>query len=116
MPGSCCKSNKTRIIKIGGVETGVIDLDQILMDVYLLGLENEKEIESELLKRAKEKNYIPESREVYYSIALMSEYRKLLEEKEPSISKSPDTKIIKTEHQKYSIGHKIKRKLQRFFT
>jgi len=115
MAKSCCNSNRTRIIKIGGHDTGVIDLDNILMDVYSLGFEDEKEIKAELLKRAKDKNYIPESRELYYSVALMSEYKKLLKEKVSTVLKCTETKMTEIESQKYSVLQRIKKKLYKIF-
>jgi len=85
MPGPCCGPGSTRKIKIGGFDIGVVDLDNILMDVYSLGLEDDEKIKAEILKRAKGKNYISESRELHYSNALMSEYKKFVIEKKSHI-------------------------------
>jgi hypothetical protein len=67
-----------RIIKIGGSEVGIIDLEKILRRVYLLKINDESVLREELFKRIKEKNYIPEDIKDQYAEAFFMEYLALM--------------------------------------
>lgn len=77
------KPSNVRIIKIGKTETGIIDLDRTIIEVYLEGLEDESLIRDELFRRLKEKNYIPEKYADLYAEAFLREYRSFVESREP---------------------------------
>ena len=76
------KPSNLKIIKVGNGEVGIIDLRKILTEVYLLGIEDEPVLKEELLKRVKEKNYIPKGKEELYAEALWREYRSFSEVQE----------------------------------
>jgi hypothetical protein len=75
--------SNVKIIKVGDSEVGIIDLMKILREVYLLGLEDELPLKEELVRRAREKNYISEKGLDLYAEALWREYRSFAEAQWP---------------------------------
>jgi hypothetical protein len=73
---SCCGPPPgTRQIEIAGYLVGVVDLDRVLQEVRKLGPTDKEVIKEELLRRVKEKNYVPRAYEDHYREALWKEYR-----------------------------------------
>ena len=56
----CCdtRGQKTRTIKVYGKQVGIQDLNRIFFEVKKRNLSWNEEIQDELLKRVKEKNYV----------------------------------------------------------
>lgn len=63
-------------IPIDGVETGIDHLDLLMTEVIRLQLQDDGQVRSELLKRAKLYNYIPKKKEEAYAEALLKEYQR----------------------------------------
>jgi hypothetical protein len=89
-----------KIIKIGESEVGIIDLHNILREVYLLGLEDEPALKNELLRRTKEKNYFTENDQDLYGEAFLREYRSFAETQGPI--RRPQKNVIKQKKKKTS--------------
>ena len=74
----------TKRILIEGKETGIDHLDWIFDDVKKLGPDDDTALTEELLKRAKEFNYVPTKKTEVYGKALLVEYRKYMTQKNQS--------------------------------
>lgn len=75
MCARCCSKPITRIIKIDGIETGIIGLKEILAQTYSSHFFKEEEIKNFLLQKAREYgNYVSSNREDAYKNALYVEY------------------------------------------
>jgi hypothetical protein len=72
----------TRRILIDGKETGIDHLDWIFDEVKKLGIGNDTLLFEELLKRAKQFNYVPTKKTDQYAAGLLAEYRKFLQKKD----------------------------------
>lgn len=89
MCARCCSKPITTIIKIDGIETGIIGLDQILTEVFVSNLNAEEEIKNLLLQKTREYgNYVSSSREVAYKNSLYIEYKNFVSEIE-KLQKNP---------------------------
>lgn len=79
----CCPAAAARLIKrltlSGGIQVGIVNLDEILREVANLKLSEDEAIEKELLKRVKIYNYVAPASEADYSRALLDEYKKRFE-------------------------------------
>ncbi len=80
-PCGCGRPN-VRYIKVGNINVGIVGLDEILFNVYILGIEDEVLIKKELVEMLKKKNYIPENMEDLYSEAFLREYKIFLKKQE----------------------------------
>jgi len=80
MSSRCCAKPIATIIKVGTFEAGIVGLETVFRSVYVSGIKDEDQIESDLLRRVKELgNYITPSTESIYKDALLREYRKYTE-------------------------------------
>jgi hypothetical protein len=76
MPGACCPTPVTRIIKVADFEAGLVGLDQALQNVFIAGVKGDEEIKGELLRWVRDfGNYVSGSREEDYKQALLREYK-----------------------------------------
>jgi len=81
-------------IIIAGRSIGIAGLRNILEQVASLDLEEDRRIQSELVRRAKAFNYIPDSAEKKYSRALLRAYKKFIGyEVEPGAT-GPSVRIL----------------------
>ena len=76
---NCCdpKAPKVYYLNVGGSQMGLVGVGQAFLDVRSLDLVD-KEVAEKLLEIVKRKNYIPESAEGEYKIALLSEYKNFI--------------------------------------
>ncbi|MGB9773280.1 MAG: hypothetical protein ACP5JH_04620 [Bacteroidota bacterium] len=75
--GSCCAKPITKIIKVGDIDTGIIGLENALLNVYISGVDDEEQLKRELLLWIKMfGNYVSRSREEDYKQALLREYKR----------------------------------------
>ena len=77
----CCPASamkNVRQIFISGILTGIVNLDNILQEVYELGIKDEKKLKKELLEKVKIYNYVASGVEKQYEDALFNEYQKYL--------------------------------------
>jgi hypothetical protein len=80
MSKSCCIKPIAKIIKVGTFDAGIIGLEETLKLVYTLGVKDEEQIKTELLRLVREfGNYISPGTESDYKDALLREYRKFIE-------------------------------------
>lgn len=68
---------KIKRIPIDGKETGIDRLEWILLDVANLDLTDEERIVDEIVKRARQFNYIPSKKLQAYREAFLREYRRV---------------------------------------
>jgi len=75
----CCDPDAPKIYKlnVGGEMLGLAGVEQAFLDVRSLDLAGEKAAEK-LLEIVGRRNYIPESAEIEYKRALLSEYKKYI--------------------------------------
>jgi len=75
----CCDPDAPKIYKlnVGGVMVGLAGVEQAFLDVKSLDLAGQKAAEK-LLEIVERKNYIPESAEREYKIALLAEYKNFI--------------------------------------
>ena len=77
----CCAAAAARMIKKlvlpGGLQVGIVNMDDILKEVADLKLVDDNAIKKELLKRVKIYNYVASSADNEYSEALLREYKRL---------------------------------------
>lgn len=71
----CAKMQGLKIINVDGMEVGLIGLDNIFLEVYLSGVEDEDILKEELFKKVREKNYMSEKLKSQYATALLREYK-----------------------------------------
>ena len=69
------------LVRIGGVEIGLLDLDDIFERVKKQNIDNEQRLMSAILQQVKESNYVPPGEEDVYADGLMKAYRRYLGEK-----------------------------------
>ena len=67
-------------ISVSGHKVGIVGLTRVLEDVRELGLTNRIEIGSELVRRARQRNFITPGAEYEYCDALLREYSRFLGE------------------------------------
>ncbi|MEE9151615.1 MAG: hypothetical protein V3U20_07265 [Thermoplasmata archaeon] len=75
----CCAAEAARMDKklsIGGIPVGISHFDSIIEEVLEMGLNDEKEIKEELLKKVKIYNYVSPGSEEDYANALFTEYKR----------------------------------------
>jgi hypothetical protein len=74
----CCAADAMRRIRqvnVEGIIVGIAMLDSIIREVIALNLQNDRDVETELIKRVKIYNYVPKSAEEAYAAALLREYK-----------------------------------------
>jgi NAD-dependent dihydropyrimidine dehydrogenase PreA subunit len=67
---------KSKLISIEGKLIGIIGVDEIFAQLFEAGKRSAKELESHLLEKFKEHNYIPRAKEQSYARAFLQEYEK----------------------------------------
>lgn len=77
--GNCCdpRAPKVFMLFVGGFQVGLVGVEQAFLDVRSLDLVD-KEAAEKLLEIVKRRNYIPESVEREYKIALRAQYKNFL--------------------------------------
>jgi hypothetical protein len=77
MAGGCCPNPIAKIIKVGGLDVGILGLENVLQGVYATGIQEETQLKHNLLVSVRALgNFVPPSREEEYKEALLREYRK----------------------------------------
>lgn len=73
---ACCGGERQDVVQIGiGDDTiGLIALNQIFEQLYILGRPPDTSVEDELLEMVAAKNYVPRKAEDEYRVALLREY------------------------------------------
>lgn len=66
---------RIRQVNVEGIIVGIAMLDSIIREVIALNLQNDRDVETELIKRVKIYNYVPKSAEEAYAAALLREYK-----------------------------------------
>ncbi|MDI6894543.1 MAG: thioredoxin family protein [Bacillota bacterium] len=83
-----------RLVVVGGVEVGLIGLDEAFAELEAAGIVDPEGRKAFLLSRVKEKNYVPGRREVAYAEALLEEYLVWKGERPPRKSAVPKVKVL----------------------
>lgn len=68
--------NETATLSVGGKDVGITCLDDVMNEVLSLNLYDDAVIKKELLRRIKDRDYVPPNSEGEYSEALLNEYKK----------------------------------------
>jgi len=68
---------------VGSSKVGISNLDPVLAEVRGLGLTDPGQITTEIVRRIRKSNYIPEAAEPEYARALYNAYRRSLGENVP---------------------------------
>ena len=69
------------MVRIGGLEIGIVDLKEIFDAMKQRPIEDEGEMKMVLLEKVKEKNYVPSSKETGYAEGVWKAFRRYLGEK-----------------------------------
>lgn len=72
----CRQSDEIVQLLLGDETIGLIGLNQIFEQLYILGRVPDASIQDELLKMVAAMNYVPPKAEAEYATALLHEYRK----------------------------------------
>ncbi len=78
---SCRQSDEIVQIMLGEETIGLVALNQIFEQVYLLGRAPDESVKDELLKMVAARNYIPRKAEAEYATGLLREYKKFCAQK-----------------------------------
>ncbi len=73
---ACRQSDEIVQILIGDETIGLVALNQIFEQLYMLGRTPDESVNDELLKMVAARNYIPHKAETEYATGLLREYRK----------------------------------------
>jgi NAD-dependent dihydropyrimidine dehydrogenase PreA subunit len=76
---------KSKLIKIDGKLIGIVGTDEIFTELFEADKEPAKELESYLLDKLKEHNYIPKGKEQSYAQAFLKEYERFCNEKKRGV-------------------------------
>jgi len=77
MSGRCCDKPMAKIIKIGGIDVGIIGLEEAFRQIYQSGVDDDEILKRNIFLKIKEfGNYVTPSREEVYKETLLPEYRK----------------------------------------
>ncbi len=68
--------NETATLSVGGKDVGISCLEDVMNEVLSMNISDEGEIKRELLKRVKDRDFVPPTAEQEYSDALLDEYKK----------------------------------------
>lgn len=85
---------KTKFIIVEGKQIGIVGLDDVLEELYRSGRKPDERLKDYLLKRLKQFNYIPSSKQALYAQAFWEEYRRFLNLKEGRVKEKK--KSLKT--------------------
>jgi len=79
----CCGGQDTQVkqVNIEGVPVGLVGLDTIFEQLYLLGKPPDGAVSEELLAMVEARNYVPRAAEEKYKQALLREYASFCAEK-----------------------------------
>lgn len=73
---------KTKLVAVEGKQVGIVGLDEVLEELYRSREKSEEASKDYLLKKLKQVNYIPASREGVYAQVLFEEYQRFCDLKE----------------------------------
>ncbi|NIM96962.1 MAG: hypothetical protein GTO24_02400 [candidate division Zixibacteria bacterium] len=73
---------KTKLVTIEGKQIGIVGLEEVLEDFSQAGRKPDEDVKHDLLKRLRELNYIPASKEEVYGSAFLDEYKKFRHRKD----------------------------------
>jgi hypothetical protein len=82
--GSCCAQpikGLTRLTFSDGTHVQVNGLDQILAAMHTVGRQVNTDTAAEIVKRLRQKNYIPSSDRLEYEGLVLREYKKFVEDR-----------------------------------
>jgi hypothetical protein len=68
--------DETPKLRVGGKDIGIGCLDDVMSEVQELGLKDDAAITKELVKRVKDRDFIPSKVEKEYAAALLAEYHR----------------------------------------
>ena len=68
------------MVRIGGVEIGILDLEETFEDIRQRNIQEEGELRRIIFQEVKKRNYIPSTKEVEYIEGLYAAYRRFLGE------------------------------------
>jgi hypothetical protein len=68
--------DETPKLKVGDKDIGISCLDDVMMEVEEMGLKDDAAITKELVKRVKDRDFIPAKVEKEYAAALLAEYHR----------------------------------------
>ena len=78
---SCRQSDEIVQLLLGDEIIGLVGLNQIFEQLYILGRAPDESVKEELLKMVAARNYIPRKAEAEYATGLLREYRKFCAQK-----------------------------------
>jgi NAD-dependent dihydropyrimidine dehydrogenase PreA subunit len=73
---------KTKLVTIEGKQIGIAGLEEVLDEFLKAGGLPDEELKGQILKRLKEYNYIPSSKEEIYASVFLDEYKKFRHRKQ----------------------------------
>jgi NAD-dependent dihydropyrimidine dehydrogenase PreA subunit len=73
---------KTKLIVIEGKQIGIVGLDEVSEEFFKAGRKPDERLKRQILKRLKQLNYIPSSKEEVYAPVLLDAYKKFCDRKE----------------------------------
>jgi len=90
----CCEGARDEIVQLllGDETIGLVGLNQIFEQLYVLGQAPDASVQHELLKMVAAKNYIPPKAEAKYASGLMREYAKFCAKKEEQSERQTSTR------------------------
>lgn len=81
----CCGGQREEIVQVDlfgdGRIVGLVALNQIFEQLYVLGRAPDASVQQELLKMVAAKNYIPPKAEAEYAVGLLREYARFCAQK-----------------------------------
>lgn len=73
---------KTKLVTIEGKQIGIVGLDEVFEEFSKEGRKLGEDLKHDLVKRLRELNYIPASKEEFYASVFLDEYKKFCDRKE----------------------------------
>lgn len=78
---SCRQNDEIVQLLLGDEIIGLVGLNQIFEQLYILGRAPDASVEEELVKMVATRNYVPSKAEAEYATGLLREYRKFCAQK-----------------------------------
>lgn len=82
------------MVRIGGVEIGILDLEETFAEIKQRDIQDETELKRAIFQEVKKRNYIPPSKEVAYTEGLYKAYGGYLGETEEELIAGLEIKIL----------------------
>ena len=82
------------MVRIGGVEIGILDLEETFERVKQMKIQDEGELKRTILQEVKKTNYVPSSKDSEYIEGLFKAYRRYLGEKVEEEIEGLEIKIL----------------------